>query len=207
MHADGHRCNDKSRYRLNCFLIVIDRQWRKRSAHTGRSGTSFRPKGWMLTGWSALSARRSKNTSSGFIGVHPCSSCEKDAFKQLKKRCNKDGHRWMIKTDTGKIVSLIVIERQWRKRSAHTGGPGARFLPKGWILTGWPASSARRSKDISSRFISVHQHLSCEKILCNKDARRTPDDLSCSLPNNISSLAETKNDIANCLSQIIELSQ
>ena len=187
--------------------LAIRHRCRPCSAACRQQRVAQCPKGWILTGWYALSARRSKNTSSGFIGVHLCSSCEKDAFKQLKKRCNKDGHRWMIKTDTGKIVSLIVIERQWRKRSAHTGGPGARFLPKGWILTGWPASSARRSKDISSRFISVHQHLSCEKILCNKDARRTPDDLSCSLPNNISSLAETKNDIANCLSQIIELSQ
>jgi len=47
--------------------------------------------------------------------------------------------------------------------------------PKGSVLTGWPALSARRSKDISSVVINVHPHLSCEKAFYNNDVHRTPN--------------------------------
>ena len=79
-----------------------------------------------------------------------------------------DGHRWMIKTDTGKIVSLIVIDRQWRKRSAPVGN---RELYCARRAGCWPAGilyqpdGQRILHHGLSAFIRVHP---LKKMLYNK---------------------------------------
>ena len=70
----------KANDRLNCFLHCDRAAMKETLSPCGRSGARFCPKGWILTGWYALSSRRSKNALSGVIGVHPCSSCEKEVF-------------------------------------------------------------------------------------------------------------------------------
>ena len=75
MHTDGHRCNDKNRYRLNCFLHCDRASMKETLSPYGQQRVAYCPQGWILTGWYVLSNRRSKNTSSGFIGVHQRSSC------------------------------------------------------------------------------------------------------------------------------------
>ena len=78
----------------------------------------------------------------------PFLSCYSKPFMYLSCEeilCNNDTHRW------------------------------TQMRPKGSVLTDWPASSARRSKDILTAVISVHTHLSCEKVVYNNDLHRIPN--------------------------------
>ena len=71
MHADGHRCNDDSE---NCGWLCDTASKPPTLLACRQEIVAYCPKGWILTGWYALSSRRSKNTLSGlsaFICVHP----------------------------------------------------------------------------------------------------------------------------------------
>jgi len=77
MDADGHRCYDDSE---DCGWLCDTASKPPTLLACRQQRVIPCPKGWILTGWYALSARRSRNASSGFIGVHPCSSCENAFF-------------------------------------------------------------------------------------------------------------------------------
>jgi len=81
----------------------------------------------------------------------------------------------MIKKDN-KLKCFLHCDRAAMKEtlSAYRRQRVA-LRPKGSVLTGWPASSARRSKDISSVVISIYRQLSCEKAVYNNDTSQTPN--------------------------------
>ena len=79
MDADGRRWMIKTDNKLNCFLHCDRAAMKETFSACRQQGVVLCPKGWILTGWYALSNRRSKNTLSGFISVHRRSSC-KNAF-------------------------------------------------------------------------------------------------------------------------------
>ena len=149
---------------------MIERQWRKRSAHMGGSEARQCPKGWILTGWNVYQPDGQRilyQDLSAFIRVYPV----------------KRSFVTMMDTDVIMIVKTVagfVIRHLSHPRSSPVGYWSARFLPKGWILTGWNALSARRSKDTLSGFIGVHLCSSCKKeslqqtnkSVWNNDARR-----------------------------------
>jgi len=65
---------------LNCFLHCDRAAMKETLSPYGKQRVIPCPKGRILTGWDVQSARRSKNTLSGFIGVYQRSSCEKEAL-------------------------------------------------------------------------------------------------------------------------------
>jgi hypothetical protein len=73
MDADGHRLKLDSE---DCGWLCDTASKPSTLLACRHQRVILYPKGWLLTGWYALSARRSKNTLSGFIGVHQRSSCE-----------------------------------------------------------------------------------------------------------------------------------
>ena len=81
----------------------------------------------------------------------------------------------MIKTDN-KLKCFLHCDRAAMKETLSAyRRQRVTLRPKGSVLTGWPASSVRRSKDILTAVISVHPHLSCEKAVYNNDTSRIPN--------------------------------
>ena len=81
----------------------------------------------------------------------------------------------MIKTDN-KLKCFLHCDRAAMKETLSAyRRQRVTLRPKGSVLTGWPASSARRSKDTSSVVISIYRQLSCEKAVYNNDTSQTPN--------------------------------
>ena len=157
----------KANDRLNCFLHCDRSAMKETFSACRQQGVVLCPKGWILTGWSVLSARRSKNTSSWFIGVHPCSSCKKDAFKQMNKSvCNNDARRWTQMNDKRRcrLNCFLHCDRAAMKETlSRLSAAKDCTVPEGLDIDRLICSINQTVKEYSIRFIGVHQRSSCEK--------------------------------------------
>ena len=83
MHADGRRCNDKSRHRLNCFPHC-DRAAMKETLLAYRQQRAAQcPKGLAVD---RLACSINQAAKEHFIRLYLCSSCEKDALQQYARK-------------------------------------------------------------------------------------------------------------------------